>query len=205
MLNEEMNDTFSLNDHRDKIYPRIFLLDELREEILQTLGEDADVDADFPIYHLWLKDVALGFVVDRGEKYTFISKRHLGIEMTEEELSALALKNFERDFEFRLVETVFGCYQVCGDPDHCVTAMFVAPMWEKIVAPMGKDIVVAFPGYDLLFLTPADDEEGIANLKMELYKIHGMGIEKPLKDYLFLYKLEKKEWSFVMCDDYTPD
>lgn len=197
LIEEEADSIFNLNDYTDKIYPRIFLLDELKEEVLQTLGDDADIDADFPIYHLWLKDIALGFVVDRGDKYTFISKAHLGTEMTEEELSTLAFKNFQRDFEFRLVQTIFGGFCFDGDPDHCATALFVPAIWNWVVAYFGKDLVVAFPSYDLLFFTTADDEEGITNLKIELYKIDGMEIEKRLKNYLFLYSKEEKEWSFL--------
>jgi|GEM_PF-3296540 len=197
MLIEETNGTFNLNDYTDKIYPRIFLLDELRAEISQTLGEDADVAADFPLYHLWMKDVALGFVVDRGEKYTFISRAHLNGAITEEELRALAFKNFERDFEFRVVQTIFGGFGFDGDPDHCATALFVPAIWDRVVSYFGKDLVVAFPGYDLLFFTTADDEEGITNLKIELYKIEGIEIEKRLKNYLFLYSKEEKKWSFL--------
>ena len=178
-----------LKTYKDKIYPRVFLIDELK-----LVLED---EADFPIHRLWLKDLALGYVIDRGDKFTFISKCHLGYEMTAEEMMELAMNNFVRDFEFKIVQTIFGCYELEGEPDHCATAIFVAPIWEKVAAHFGKDLVVAFPSYDLVFMTAADDAEGISNLKMELYKIQGMGIEKRLREYLFLFKSEEKAWSFL--------
>lgn len=182
-----------LNEYRDKIYPRVFLIDELR----QALGEDADIALDFPIGREWLKGLAVGYVIDRGARFTFISKRHLGEQLTTEEVDTIAQANFTRDFKFRLVETIFGGFALTGEADHCATALFVTATWKTVVDHFGKDLVVAIPGYDLLFLTPADDEEGITNLKMELYKIQGMGIEKPLKDYLFLYKPAADAWSFM--------
>lgn len=193
MESEPAGGMLDLNEYRDKIYPRVFLVEELR----LALGEDADIVLDFPVRKDWLGGLALGYVIDRGERFTFISKRHLDGQLTVEEMDAIAQANFVRDFEFRVVETIFGGFALTGAADHCATALFVGATWKPVVDHFGKDLVVAFPGYDLLFLTPADDEEGITNLKIELYKIQGMGIEKPLKDYLFLYKKDEQVWSLM--------
>jgi hypothetical protein len=197
MLIEPTEGIIDLKEYRDKIYPRVFLIDELKQELYNALGEDADLEADFPIGKEWLNGLALGYVIDKADRFTFISKRHLGDQLTEEELRELAQANFIRDFEFKLGETIFGGFLFDGDVDHCATALFVEPIWEWVVDYFGKDLVVAFPSYDLLFLVPADDEEGITNLKIELYKIPAMGIEKKIKNYLFLYKKEEKAWSFM--------
>jgi len=197
MLTEPTTGMLDLNEYRNKIYPRVFLIDELIQELQYALGEAADMEADFPIAKEWLHGLAVGYVIDRGERFTFISKRHLGDQLTEAALDEMAQANFARDFKFRLVKTIFGGFALEGAADHCATAIFVGPIWEWVVNYFGKDLVVAFPSYDLLFLTPADDEQGISNLKMELYKIQGMGIEKRIGDYLFLYKKEEKAWSFI--------
>lgn len=197
MLTEPTTGMLDLNEYRNKIYPRVFLIDELIQELQYALGEAADMEADFPIGKEWLHGLAVGYVIDRGERFTFISKRHLGDQFTEAAIDEMAQANFVRDFKFRVVETIFGGFALEGAADHCATAIFVAPIWEWVVNYFGKDLVVTFPSYDLLFLTPADDEQGISNLKIELYKIQGMGIEKRIGDYLFLYKKEEKAWSFI--------
>lgn len=194
MISEPTAVALDLNEYRNKIYPRVFLMDEM-----QVMCAEADPALDFPLHTEWLKDLAIGYVIDRGDKFTFISKRHLGEEpaIAEAQIKQVAIANFVRDFKFTPMQTIFGCYGLHGASDHCATVMFVEPVWQQLVGQLGKDLVVAVPAYDLLFFTPADDEEGITNLKFELYKIQGMGIEKRIRDYLFLYKRESKEWSFL--------
>jgi uncharacterized protein YtpQ (UPF0354 family) len=187
-----MVNDFNIDSIQDKVYPRI-------KVILPDDDNSLDVsETDRPIFQKWHGDLAIFYVVDEGNYFSFILNRQLNDKWTIEKVHEIAMRNLKRDTEFNLSEApTFGGYALIAGGDHEPTGLLIPEMWDDISKTANSNLIVSAPAKDLLLIAPASDKSKIDNLKALMTKVFASG-EGLLSKKLFEYKRGTKQWT--VCD-----
>jgi uncharacterized protein YtpQ (UPF0354 family) len=191
----EIKSELIFDTYIDKIYPwvKVFSHSVESESIENELVLS---DLDFPIYKEWLGNLAIFYVVDVGNNYEMILNRDLPISITNDELHELSIKNLRRDIEYKLHDASFGGYGLIAGGYHEANSICLPENWGWLTEYLHDNLIVAIPSRDLILITPENDDDKVANLKIFVYKIFQTQ-SKLLTRNIFRFDKVKKNWTII--------
>ena len=150
-------------------------------------------EADLPSLD-FLGDLRIMFAIDRDGHYKLLQRHDMPPGMSEAELLALAKKNLGEQVQFDLTGTSYGGYGILADGDHEANALCLDFIWDAIAGQIKKDLVVAVPARDCLFMADAADPEQIAAMVAIAADVFANS-DRVLTDTLFLFEAESKTFT----------
>lgn len=139
-------------------------------------------------------DLVIAFAVDTGEYFELLQRGDLPPGMDAESLLAVARKNMADQVEFNLTGTSFGGFGLLAGGEHEAAALCLDFIWDYCAQAIGKNLVIAVPARDSLFMAEADDPEQIAGLKTIAENVF-LHSDVPLTRTLFLFSAAAREFS----------
>lgn len=183
---------FNIDSIQDKIYPRIKVMSPNDPKALNI------PEPDQPMFQKWHGDLAIFYVVDKDNYFSFILNKQLNKKWPVEKIHKIAMRNLVRDTEFNLSDApAFGGYALIAGGNHEPTGLLIPELWEDIAKTANDNLIVSAPAKDLLFIIPASDKNKTDNLKGIMKKVFETG-EGLLSKVLFRYDRATKQWS--VCD-----
>ena len=150
-------------------------------------------EADLPSLE-FLGDLSIMFAIDRDGHYELLQRHAVPPGMSEADLLALAKKNLSEQVQFDLTGTNYGGYGILADGDHEANALCLDFIWDAIAGQIKKNLVVAVPARDCLFMADAAAPEQIAAMVAVAADIFTNG-ERTLTDTLFFFEAESKTFT----------
>ena len=144
-------------------YVKAEILDDLGDRPVVTLGPQ-----DSPVVRSLCKGLLSTYLVDAGDRYLYVNRRHLlRAGVTEEQLHSRAVDNLLARAEERLeVRPYREAYFVLMGGDFEGSLLVADSFWETSVAHLcPHGVVVAAPARDLLAFSDLTSSEGVAELR----------------------------------------
>lgn len=177
-------------DVSDKVFPWIKTALPAPEE----KDENGDVFAADLVVRPFIGDLVITFAVDTGEYFELLQRGDIPESMDDEALFALAKKNMADQVEFNLTGTAYGGFGILAGGDHEAGALCLDFIWDYCAREIAKDLIVAVPARDCLFMAEADDAEQVEGMKTIARDIFENG-EQPLTKTLFLFTAATREFT----------
>lgn len=177
-------------DVSDKVFPWIKTALPAPEE----KDESGEVFSANLVVRPFIGDLVITFAVDTGEYFELLQRDDLPAELDDDALFALAKKNMADQVEFNLTGTSYGGFGLLAGGDHEAGALCLDFIWDYCAREIAKDLVVAVPARDCLFMAEADDAEQIEGMKSIATDIFANG-DSPLTKTLFLFNAATREFS----------
>ncbi|CAK7055316.1 MAG: hypothetical protein DELT_01192 [Desulfovibrio sp.] len=178
----------------DEISGRIFPWIKTAEPAPEEKDENGETIAVDLVVRPFMGDLVITFAVDTGEYFELLQQSDLPASMTADDLFVLAKKNMADQVEFNLTGTSYGGFGILAGGDHEAGALCLDFIWDYCAREIAKDLIVAAPARDCLFMAEADDTAQIEGLKTVATDIFENG-DMPLTRTLFLFSAATREFS----------
>jgi hypothetical protein len=104
------------------------------------------------------------------------------------------LKKMADQVEFNFTGTSYGGFGILAGGDHEAGALCLDFIWDYCAREIVKDLIVAAPARDCLFMAEADDADQVRDMKSLAKDIFEKG-DTPLTNTLFLFNAATREFS----------
>ena len=150
---------------------------------------------DSPIARLYADGLCVCYVVDVGESYQYVQRRHLSEDgLTSEQLHRVALDNLadlanQRQLRVQPHGNVFA---VLMGGDFEASMMLLDPLWDQNFRQFVKgDYAVVIPNRDILAFCDSTSENGVKELREVVRRVHTSS-DHPISDKVFVRR--QKTW-----------
>ena len=174
---------------RDRIFP--WIKAKIADSPNGDDGEAVPVDL---VVRDFLADLIITYAVDEGDRFSLLQRNDVPEDIGPDELYALACKNMADQVEFNFTGTNYGGYGILAGGDHEAGALCLDFIWDFCAREIGKDLVIAVPAKDCLFMAVAEDAEQVEAMKAISRDIFEHG-ERTLTSALLLFHADTRDFS----------
>ncbi len=148
----------------------------------QVLPGDGPVDVplapgDRPVSINYLKDVSIFFLIDEGDRYSYVQEKHLSSSgHTEEELLNWGIENLHGMLDKIQISKNEGVLYFHGSGDFEASLLLVPELWEPgLTEHCPNGFAAAIPARDILVVCDRKDSAGIDKLGTVVEKVWPCG------------------------------
>lgn len=142
----------------------------------------------------FVADLVIALASVEDDHITLLRRRDLAESADVDELYRTAIKNMTERVEFMFTGTMYGGYGILAGGDHEATALCLDFIWDFCSREIGRDLVVAVPARDCLFMAAADDADQVEAMNTLCRDVF-LHSERPLTRTLLLFHADTRKFS----------